>query len=114
MPYRIVGGTALLQREVVMDALAYCRLAASPGDDDSFSRVYNKPPRGLGETACFVGLLSRLTCWQVRAAGTLPPPGSSPGNTDSLSRMCSKPPSGLGELLPLLACGSSPALTSAH
>lgn len=45
--YRVYGGLRFFERAVVKDALAYLRLALY-GDDQSFGRVLNQPPRGLG------------------------------------------------------------------
>lgn len=47
--YQIVGGTRFYERKEVKDALAYLRLAQTPYDGVSFSRVLNWPGRGIGE-----------------------------------------------------------------
>ena len=49
IPYKLVGGTSLLDSTLVKDALAYCKLALNPQDDPSFMRIVNKPARRLGE-----------------------------------------------------------------
>jgi DNA helicase-2/ATP-dependent DNA helicase PcrA len=48
VPYRVYGGLRFFERAEVKHALAYLRLAASPGDDNAFLRVANFPPRGIG------------------------------------------------------------------
>ena len=49
IPYKLVGGTSLLDSALVRDALAYCKLALNLRDDPSFMRIVNKPARRLGE-----------------------------------------------------------------
>jgi len=46
--YRVYGGLRFFERAEVKHALAYLRLVASPDDDNSFLRVANFPPRGIG------------------------------------------------------------------
>jgi DNA helicase-2/ATP-dependent DNA helicase PcrA len=48
MPYRVYGGLRFFERAEVKDALAYLRLVANRGDDPSFERAVNQPPRGIG------------------------------------------------------------------
>jgi DNA helicase-2/ATP-dependent DNA helicase PcrA len=48
IPYRVYGGLRFFERAEVKHALAYLRLVASPADDNSFLRVANFPPRGIG------------------------------------------------------------------
>jgi DNA helicase-2/ATP-dependent DNA helicase PcrA len=48
IPYRVYGGLRFFERAEVKHALAYLRLIASPADDNSFLRVANFPPRGIG------------------------------------------------------------------
>ena len=48
VPYRVYGGLRFFERAEVKDTLAYLRLAANRGDDASFERVVNHPPRGIG------------------------------------------------------------------
>ena len=48
VPYRVYGGLRFFERAEVKHALAYLRLIASPADDNSFLRVANFPPRGIG------------------------------------------------------------------
>jgi len=46
--YRVYGGLRFFERAEVKHALAYLRLIATPADDNSFLRVANFPPRGIG------------------------------------------------------------------
>jgi len=48
IPYRVYGGLRFFERAEVKHALAYLRLVAAPADDNSFLRVANFPPRGIG------------------------------------------------------------------
>ncbi|MGH8766430.1 MAG: UvrD-helicase domain-containing protein, partial [Burkholderiales bacterium] len=48
IPYRVYGGLRFFERAEVKHALAYLRLTATPSDDNSFLRVVNFPPRGIG------------------------------------------------------------------
>jgi DNA helicase-2/ATP-dependent DNA helicase PcrA len=48
IPYRVYGGLRFFERAEIKDALAYLRLIANPGDDPSFERAVNQPPRGIG------------------------------------------------------------------
>lgn len=48
IPYRVYGGLRFFERAEVKHALAYLRLVATPSDDNSFLRVANFPPRGIG------------------------------------------------------------------
>jgi DNA helicase-2/ATP-dependent DNA helicase PcrA len=48
IPYRVYGGLRFFERAEVKHALAYLRLIATPADDNSFLRVANFPPRGIG------------------------------------------------------------------
>ena len=51
LPYRVIGGPRFYERLEIRDAMAYFRLAVSPGDDLAFERVANTPKRGLGDKA---------------------------------------------------------------
>jgi superfamily I DNA/RNA helicase len=44
VPFVVVGGTGIFERETVLDLLAYLNVCVG-SDDDSFERVINKPPR---------------------------------------------------------------------
>ena len=48
VPYRVYGGLRFFERAEIKHALAYLRLLENPGDDTSFLRVLNFPPRGIG------------------------------------------------------------------
>jgi len=48
IPYRVYGGLRFFERAEIKHALAYLRLIATPSDDNSFLRVANFPPRGIG------------------------------------------------------------------
>ncbi|KKN14802.1 hypothetical protein LCGC14_0992520 [marine sediment metagenome] len=48
MPYRVVGALNFYSRAHIKDILAYCRLFVYPHDDSAFTRIYNKPARGIG------------------------------------------------------------------
>ena len=49
IPYRVHGGLRFFERAEIKDALAYLRLVANRGDDPSFERVVNNPPRRIGD-----------------------------------------------------------------
>jgi DNA helicase-2/ATP-dependent DNA helicase PcrA len=49
MPYTVVGGTRFYDRAEIKDLLAYLRVVANPADELSLERIYNRPPRGVGE-----------------------------------------------------------------
>ncbi len=49
IPYRVYGGLRFFERAVIKDALAYLRVAVNPEDDQSYERIINVPPRGIGE-----------------------------------------------------------------
>jgi len=51
VPHRIIGGLGFYNRSIVKDILAYLKLVLNGADDASFIRIYNKPPRGFGETS---------------------------------------------------------------
>ncbi len=48
IPYRVVGGPRFFDRMEVRDAVSYLQLAAFPHAFLSFSRVANRPRRGIG------------------------------------------------------------------
>ncbi len=48
VPYRVYGGLRFFERAEIKHALAYLRLLENPGDDTSFLRIVNFPPRGIG------------------------------------------------------------------
>jgi DNA helicase-2/ATP-dependent DNA helicase PcrA len=49
IPYRVVGTVKFYSREEIKDTLAYLALMLNPKDQVAFSRVVNKPARGLGK-----------------------------------------------------------------
>ncbi len=49
IPYTIVGGVAFYRRKEIKDLLAYLKLIINLSDDESFLRVVNFPPRGIGD-----------------------------------------------------------------
>ncbi|MBN1309162.1 MAG: UvrD-helicase domain-containing protein [Chitinispirillaceae bacterium] len=51
IPYVLVGGISFYERAEIRDCLSYLRLLINPCDNVSFERIYNVPPRGLGEKA---------------------------------------------------------------
>lgn len=57
IPHSIVGGTGFWEREEIKDAIAYLKLAASPGDEIALDRIINKPKRGIGD-ATWHGLIA--------------------------------------------------------
>ena len=69
IPYRVYGGLRFFERAEIKDALAYLRLVANRGDDPSFERVVNNPPRRIGEaTLSRVRTHARrhgLTLWEA-------------------------------------------------
>lgn len=48
MPYRVIGSINFYSRAHIKDILAYLRLLVSPHDDSAFTRIHNKPARGVG------------------------------------------------------------------
>ncbi|WP_372657086.1 UvrD-helicase domain-containing protein [Hydrogenophaga sp.] len=48
VPYRVYGGLRFFERAEIKHALAYLRLLENANDDNSFLRVVNFPPRGIG------------------------------------------------------------------
>jgi len=72
IPYRVYGGLRFFERAEIKDALAYLRLMENRLDDQSFERVVNLPPRGVGARSLDVlrerarGAGSSL--WQAAAA----------------------------------------------
>ena len=50
LPYEIYGGYKFYERKEVKDQLAYFKLILNNKDNESFLRVINTPPRGIGPT----------------------------------------------------------------
>ena len=49
IPYSVVGSLKFYQREEIKDALSFLSFLANPKDEVAFSRIVNKPSRGIGE-----------------------------------------------------------------
>lgn len=49
--YQIVGGVNFLQRKEIKDIIAYLRFINNPADAESFFRIINFPPRGIGKVS---------------------------------------------------------------
>jgi len=50
IPHKVIGNISFYKRKEIKDVIAYLRLIINQGDDFAFSRVYNEPKRGIGET----------------------------------------------------------------
>ncbi len=50
LPYKVIGNISFYKRKEIKDIIAYLRLLINRGDDYAFSRIYNEPKRGIGET----------------------------------------------------------------
>ena len=72
IPYTIFSGIAFYQRREIKDALAYLRLCVF-GDDLSFQRAVNVPPRGIGKTrlAAIDALAGERECSRMDALRAL-------------------------------------------
>ncbi len=49
IPHQVVGTVPFYERKEIKDVMAYLRLAVNPADDVSFRRIFNVPPRGIGQ-----------------------------------------------------------------
>ena len=49
IPYSVVGTLKFYQREEIKDALSFLSFLANPKDEVAFSRIVNKPSRGIGD-----------------------------------------------------------------
>lgn len=49
IPYKLVGSVSFYAREEIKDMLAYLSLLVNPRDEIAFSRIVNKPGRGIGD-----------------------------------------------------------------
>ncbi len=50
LKYDIIGGLSFYKRKEIKDALSYIKILINPKDSESFMRVVNEPPRGIGTT----------------------------------------------------------------
>lgn len=50
IPYKIIGGFKFYEREEIRDAVAYLRIILNTDDDLAFTRIVNKPRRGIGDS----------------------------------------------------------------
>jgi DNA helicase-2/ATP-dependent DNA helicase PcrA len=48
LPYRVLGSISFYQRKEIKDIISYMRLSLNHGDNVSFGRIINSPPRGIG------------------------------------------------------------------
>jgi DNA helicase-2/ATP-dependent DNA helicase PcrA len=48
IPYRVLGSISFYQRREIKDIIAYTRVVSNRGDNVSFRRIINNPPRGIG------------------------------------------------------------------
>jgi DNA helicase-2/ATP-dependent DNA helicase PcrA len=49
MKYAVRGGSGFYDKKEIMDIVAYLKLALCPTDSYSIGRIYNEPPRGIGD-----------------------------------------------------------------
>lgn len=49
IPFKMVGGLSFYDRAEIRDCLSMLRVLANPKDGSAFSRIINKPRRGIGE-----------------------------------------------------------------
>ncbi len=83
--YRVVGGTRFYERREVRDALAYLRLVANPGADESFLRIVNVPRRGIGDAS-----VARLAEHAGRAGLSLLAAAEQAGQVDGIRGAAAK------------------------
>lgn len=66
IPYAVVGSLKFYEREEIKDALGYLSLLVNPRDELAFSRIVNKPVRGIGEKS-----QEKIVSSAYSSAGTL-------------------------------------------
>lgn len=49
IPYVVIGSFDFWKREEIKDCIAFCRLLSNPADREAFSRIVNKPAKGIGD-----------------------------------------------------------------
>ena len=55
IPFKVLGGLSFYDRAEIRDCLSMLRVLANPKDSAAFSRIVNKPKRGIGEKT--IGLI---------------------------------------------------------
>ncbi|MDX1352500.1 MAG: 3'-5' exonuclease, partial [Thiomicrorhabdus sp.] len=69
IPYRVYGGLRFYDRAEIKDVLSYLRLLVNRADDAAFERVYNHPPRGIGQKTADmireVAKLQQIPLWEA-------------------------------------------------
>ena len=81
IPYQVAAGVAFYDRAEVKDLLAYLRLIANPSDGVAFSRIVNKPARGLGAAS-----INKLQRWASLQALTVFEAARSADQVEGLSK----------------------------
>ncbi|MDD5293750.1 MAG: UvrD-helicase domain-containing protein [Candidatus Izemoplasmatales bacterium] len=51
VPHKVIGNLSFYKRKEIKDVIAYLRLLVDKGDDYAFTRIYNEPKRGFGDTS---------------------------------------------------------------
>jgi DNA helicase-2/ATP-dependent DNA helicase PcrA len=51
LPFKLIGGMKFYERAEIKDIISYLRVIANSDDDFSFTRIINKPKRGIGKTS---------------------------------------------------------------
>ena len=51
IPYRLIGGLKFYDRKEIKDIVSYLRFIINPADEVSFTRIINKPARGIGKAS---------------------------------------------------------------
>ena len=90
MLYVLIGGMSFYDRREVRDVIAYLKLVANPDDEPSLLRIFNTPPRGLGDAAR-KALMERAVDKGVPLWRVVDDPANWPGMTEPARR-------GLGDL----------------